>query len=464
MFSVFILGQHATIWRGKSLTQLIVIFCILGVLSGAALAASGAEREPLAAGSMVGNPSDAAARVPFAVLSYVRMTLHRHPELLMTEAQSRSAESQAREAQAQRSPKLVLSGHAGFEKQKINAASLTNNYEQSQAQARMTMPLLDHGLTAQIEQRRSASIGADWRLVDKREDLMLRTLETYAEMLRASRLLQLSQANLAMHRDYVQQVKAIAKLDLGRAADLPAAMGRVALAEAVNTSRLARLEQVRLEFQSLTGLSRVQDMPDLARFAPALTLDDAYQAALKASPALQVARADIEAARQGVLLAKAPYRPRLSLDASAKSGRDWGGLKGQQSDLYLGIQAEWTVPSGGAYGHGVQAASESEVATRYAYEKARDELQLRVSTAWFDFLAHSQSLGSYTDYVQHAEAMVDASRKQFKIGRRSLLDVLNAENELFTARSNKLTAELDQIKSAWRLVGLQGQLAVVLGL
>jgi outer membrane protein TolC len=42
--------------------------------------------------------------------------------------------------------------------------------------------------------------------------------------------------------------------------------------------------------------------------------------------------------------------------------------------------------------------------------------------------------------------------------------VLNAENELFTARSNKLTAELDQIKSAWRLVGLQGQLAVVLGL
>jgi adhesin transport system outer membrane protein len=352
----------------------------------------------------------------------------------------------------------------GFEKQKINAASLTNKYEQVQAQARVTMPLLDHGLKAQIEQRRSASVGADWRLVDKREDLMLRTLETYAEMLRASRLLQLSQANLAMHRDYVQQVKAIAKLDLGRAADLPAAMGRVSLAEAVNTSRLARLEQVRLEFQSLTGLARVQDMPDLVRFAPASTLDDAYQAALKASPALQVAQADIEAARQGVLLAKAPYRPRLSLDASAKSGRDWGGLKGQQSDLYLGLQAEWTVPAGGAYGHAVQAATESEVATRYAYEKARDELQLRVSTAWFDFLAQSQSLDSYTDYVQHAEAMVDASRKQFKIGRRSLLDVLNAENELFTARSNKLSAELDQIKSAWRLVGLQGQLAVVLGL
>ena len=112
----------------------------------------------------------------------------------------------------------------------------------------------------------------------------------------------------------------------------------------------------------------------------------------------------------------------------------------------------------------MQAASEGEVATRYAYEKARDELQLRVSRAWFDFLAHSQSLGSYNDYVKHAEAMVDVSRKQFKIGRRSLLDVLNAENELFTARSNKVSSELNQIKSAWRLIGLQGKLAVVLGL
>lgn len=288
------------LFRGESLTQLIVIFCMLGVLSGEVIAATGNDRMPADSANSAGSPNEAAARLPLAVLSYVRMTLHRHPELLQTEAQSRGAESQAREAQSQRAPKLVLSGHAGFERQKINAANLTNRYEPAQTQARMTMPLLDHGLSAQIEQRRAASIAADWRLVDKREDLMLRTLEAYAEMLRASRLLQLSQANLAMHRDYVQQVKAIAKLDLGRAADLPAAMGRVALAEAVNTSRLARLEQTRLEFQSLTGLSRVQDMPDLARFAPAPTLDDAYQAALKASPALQVARSDIESARHGV--------------------------------------------------------------------------------------------------------------------------------------------------------------------
>jgi outer membrane protein, adhesin transport system len=403
-------------------------------------------------------------QLPWVVANYVRMTLERHPELLIFESQSLAAEGQFREAVAHKKPQLALGGNGGFQKQKIETAGLSNRYRQTQAQVRLSVPLIDAGLAAQIEQRRSAAAGADWRLLDKREDLMLRTLEAYIEILRATRLRKLSQDNLLMHRDYVRQVKAIARLDLGRAADLQAAMGRVALAEAVNTSRLARLELARLEFQSLTGLSRLQEMPALPRFVPAPSLDEAYQAALKSSAALQVARADIEAARQGVLLARSPYQPRVNLDAAAKTGRDWGGIKGSQKDLYVGVQAEWTIFSSGAQDHAIKAANATETAHRYAFEKARDELQLRVSTAWYEFLANSQSLNSYSDYVGHAETMVDTTRKQFRIGRRNLLDVLNAENELFTARSNQVVAELDQIQSALRLAGLQGQLTAMLGL
>lgn len=408
-------------------------------------------------------PSDAQAVVPSAAQAYVRMTLSRHPELLQAEAQSRAAQSQAREAQALRSPRLSALANAGAEHQRLDLAGVTHHYKQSQGQLRMTVPIYDTGLSAQIEQREQASLSADWKLVDRREDLMLRTLEAYAEVVRATQMHRLSQAHLAMHRDYVKQVKAITRLDLGRAADLPTAQGRVALAESVNISRLASLEQARSAFRHLTGVAVVQDLSPLAVFVPAASLDEAYQAALKASPALQVAKADIEAARQGVQLAKAPYQPRLNLDASTRRGRDWGGIKGDQTDHYLGVQAEWSFWQGKAQSHAIHAASENEAASRYAHEKARDELQLRVSNAWYEYLAHGQARNAYADYVSHAEAMVETSRQQFRIGRRNLLDVLNAENELFTARSNHLAAEVDQIKAAWRLVGLQGQLASVLG-
>lgn len=111
------------------MTQLVVIFLVGGLLSGFAQAAPDPVRPLVSSARATVDGADSAASVPLAVLSYVRMTLQRHPELLLSEAQSRGAESQAREAQAQRAPKLVLSGNAGFDRQKINAASLTNSYE-----------------------------------------------------------------------------------------------------------------------------------------------------------------------------------------------------------------------------------------------------------------------------------------------------------------------------------------------
>jgi adhesin transport system outer membrane protein len=177
-----------------------------------------------------------------------------------------------------------------------------------------------------------------------------------------------------------------------------------------------------------------------------------------------VARADVGQAQQGIALAKAPYRPRLNLDATGKTGRDFNGIHGNQSDLYLGVQAEWTVWAGGADGHALNSATATHMATRFAFEKARDELQQRVGSAWYEFLAHTQSLASFDDYVNHAQEMVYANRKQFRVGRRNLLDVLNAENELFTARTNKLSSEMDQIKASFRLIGLQGLLPTVLQL
>ena len=403
-------------------------------------------------------------QIPLAVVAYVQMALQRHPELLQAEAQSRAQEGLYKEAKSQFMPRVVVGGNAGQENQRLTASNISNAYKQSQAYVRMTMPLLDQGLEAQSEQRRQSSIGADWKLVDKREELMLRTLEAYVEVLRASQLLELAQDNLSMHRGYVKQVKGIAKLDLGRAADLPAAMSRASLAESVTTSRLMRLEQARLEFKGLTGLAKAHDLPELRVLAPAASLDEAYQKALNASPALQVARADVEHAQQGIALAKAPYRPRVNLDATGKKGRDFNGIHGTQSDLYLGVQAEWTIWAGGAAGHALSAATSTQMATRFAFEKARDELQQRVGSAWYEFLAHAQSAASFDDYVNHAQEMVYANRKQFKVGRRNLLDVLNAENELFTARSNKLSSEMDQIKASFRLIGLQGLLPTVLQL
>jgi adhesin transport system outer membrane protein len=82
-----------------------------------------------------------------------------------------------------------------------------------------------------------------------------------------------------------------------------------------------------------------------------------------------------------------------------------------------------------------------------------------VETQWFELLANQASVNTFQAYVDSSVQVVNAYAEQFKIGRRSLLDVLNAENELFTARTNAMTASTDATLSAWRLLSLRGYLA-----
>ena len=79
-------------------------------------------------------------------------------------------------------------------------------------------------------------------------------------------------------------------------------------------------------------------------------------------------------------------------------------------------------------------------------------------------LASQAALTSFKSYVVSAEQVVTAYAEQFKIGKRSLLDVLNAENELFTARSNVSTTQADLSLAAWRLLSQRGLMTQELGL
>jgi adhesin transport system outer membrane protein len=87
-----------------------------------------------------------------------------------------------------------------------------------------------------------------------------------------------------------------------------------------------------------------------------------------------------------------------------------------------------------------------------------------VESQWYEMKAAHASLKSFDAYAEQAELVASAYAEQFKIGRRSLLDVLNAENELFTARSNVTTTQMDLQLARWRLTALRGLLVDELGL
>lgn len=394
----------------------------------------------------------------------VQQVLVRNPQVFQSEAESRAAEARYAQADAARLPRLNMASNVGRENQHLFAQDRKTQYRQSQGQIRIAMPVYDPVINADVAQRRSQSISLDWRLVDVREQLMIRAVDTYGDLLRQSRLVGLARENLKRHRQYVQQIKEIARSDVGRAADLPAAQARVALAESVLTNRLTRLEAARVQWMQLSGTYVHSVWDPLPSVSLPNALDEIVANAIDSSPALQVAQADIETAKQGVAVSKSAFLPRLIAENYAKRGNDVGGVQGWQSDRYYGVSMDWALPNGVVDRHASRAAEEMVIAARHARDSLQQELRARVENQWFELLGSEASLKSYNDYVASAEQMVVAYREQFKIGRRSLLEVLNAENELFTARSNVESTRQDMALASWRLVALQGRMRAELGL
>lgn len=394
----------------------------------------------------------------------VEQVLQRNPQVFQSEAESRAAEARLSQAGAARLPRVSLNGNVGREHQQLYLTDRDTKYRQSQGQVRIAMPVYDANINADQAQRRAQSNSLDWRLVDVREQLMIRAVDAYGELLRQSRLVALAQENLKSHRQYVQQIKDIARSDLGRAADLPAAQARVALAESVLTNRLTRLEAARIQWMQLSGTYVHTVTEPLPPVNLPQVLDEIVANAIDSSPALQAAQADIESAKQGVSVANAAYLPRLIAEHSSRRGFDSGGVQGWQSDRYYGVSMDWMLPNGVVDRHANRAAQEMVLASRNSRDHLQQELRARVEGQWFELLGSAASLKSYNDYVASAEQMVAAYREQFKIGRRTLLEVLNAENELFTARSNVESTHQDVALATWRLVALQGRMRAELGL
>ncbi len=394
---------------------------------------------------------------------YVRTALQNNPQLLQNEADSRAAEHRIGEARGNLYPRVALSATASNERQDREQTQVVT-FDQRAGQVRVIMPLYDRTAKAQLAQRQSASVSADWRLTDVREQLMLRVVESYIELVRSLRLATLAQENLKNHRAYVAQIKEIARFDVGRSADVSTAVARTSLAESVLISRIARLDAARTQWRQLTGTSAPADLPDAYAVDLPPDLDSVLAVALTGHPALQLAQADIVVARDGVELAAAPYKPKLNIEANSRFGSDWGGFVGTQTSRYVGVSAEIPVFSGFADRYAGKAAAEQVQAAQHAYDRIRDELRRRTEQAWYDLQSNAASLRSFEDYARSAQSMVEATRNQFRIGRRTLLDVLNAENELFTARSNIASTRQDLTLASWRLHSVRGRVAAELDL
>jgi adhesin transport system outer membrane protein len=188
-------------------------------------------------------------------------------------------------------------------------------------------------------------------------------------------------------------------------------------------------------------------------------LDAALAAALDVHPTLKSAQYDVAAANAQTTVAKANNYPEIALELDGNWDRNQNGLDDTKDyELAAMLRLRYNLFNGGSDAAQIRRSAYDVNRAKAVGEDAYRQVSEGTRLAWnaWDVLVRQKSF-----LQQHVEASyqtVEAYKKQFNLGKRSLLDVLNTENELFEAQNEFIGADIDELRAKYRLLNATGLL------
>jgi outer membrane protein, adhesin transport system len=356
---------------------------------------------------------------------------------------------------------------AGYGKERQEAPNTKFDYTVNSRSLTLTQMLYD-GFATRNEVKRldHARRVRMFELHDASENVALEAARAYLDVLRYRKLVTLAEDNYVRHRSVFDQIQQKVQVGVGRRVDLEQAAGRLALAESNLLTETANLHDVSARFQRIVGFGPTKTMEEPAPLSKNLPPDvvTAQRQAQQGNPTLQAAIENVRAADAARDVRKAAYQPRLDLRVRRDDGDNMRSVAGRSNYDTAEVVLSWNLLNGlSDVARSRQYAEQFNVARDVRNKTCRDTRQV-LTIAFNDVRKLTEQLTYLDQHQLSTEKVHEAYRKQFDIGQRTLLDLLDTENELFQAKRAYTNAGFDLgIAHARTHAGL-GNLLTVLGL
>ena len=171
-----------------------------------------------------------------------------------------------------------------------------------------------------------------------------------------------------------------------------------------------------------------------------------------------MASSDIDAADALVDAARSNYGPELFAEGRARSGWDVDGDEGQTNDLQARLVLKWNLYRGGIDKANEQEQIRRESEQRLVLHQVHREIEEVVRTSWDRRFRRAELAKILKAQAATNDALVRSYREQFKVGQRSLLDVLDAQNTRFNTKILADTATFASLFAEYRILATTGEL------
>ena len=342
-------------------------------------------------------------------------------------------------------PKLDLSAASGSQQTEQKRLGTDTSYSGNESTLSLRQMLFDGFSTAnEVKRMGKAKLVRYFELLEASENIALEAGRAYLDVLRYRSQVVLAEENYIQHQAAYEQLRRRAESGLGKRVDVDQAASRLALADVNLTTAYANLHDVTARYVRVVGEAPAKEMSAPEKLAKALpgSIDAALEDALKHNPALRATVENVEAAQFDLEARRSAFMPRVDLLARRDDYSNYQGA-GSRSDSRMELRLNYNLFNGGSDSARNRQYRERKNLALDQREKVCRDTRQTLSIAFNETLRLTDQISFIGTQVTLVEKTRAAYRDQFNIGQRTLLDLLNTQNEYFDARRSQVNADAD---------------------
>ncbi len=395
----------------------------------------------------------------------IQYTIDHHPELQASKNERLSAGEDLNAAKGGYLPAIDLVAAYGRQQSDnpgtraiYGHEARTLNYTQSELRLRQ---LLFDGFNTPNEVGRNKAVvnSRAYFVQGTSQSLALRAIEVYLEVLKCRELLTLARNNLQAHMRINDQIGLRSERGVGSTADRDQSLARRALAQ--NNYQTAQVNLADAEANFASAIGRLPDeleTPPSIKGEVPLTLSDAQRSMLLNNPYLKSAQADVQAAEKQYEIARAPFYPRFDAELAVGANDNLQGEEGHDNQWRAAVVMNYNLFNGN---RDTSRLRSNAYKTGQALDIRNNALRMlneNMALAWNAMTNARLQTPVARDYVETTTRVRAAYQDQFGLGQRTLLDLLDSENELYNAGRRYTEVRYTEELAMYRVLASEGEL------
>lgn len=327
----------------------------------------------------------------------------------------------------------------------------------SSLQASLTLLDFGRGKTT-VALKNELVLASQAALVGVEQQVMFDAVQAYVNVSLQADLVATQESNVKLISQDLQAAKD--RFDVGEVTktDVSLAEAQLASAKAALASAQGNYTVAKERYNAAIGhypekLSAIPSTPIAVK-----SLEEARAIALRSHPVVAQVAHQAKAADLGVDLAKAQMSPTLGLSASVAEAYTTDGLTSTVNSL--GLELDQTLYAGGRLSSGLRKAIAQQAEAHAGQLQVGVNVTEAVGKAWSNILVAKASIAATDEQIRAAQAAYDGVKQEAELGSRTTLDVLNAEQDLLSAKAAQLQAQANLSVSRYGLLSAMGMLTV----